>query len=214
MGDDCTLLWIACRKHMIGELLITAILVFILMISLTIPELRIKWFFEGLCGPTKDPGNSLLRDFRRVFTSLEIIPELLVRLDLSTRPAWVQELARETRVWARELLAKNTFPRCDYKEYLLWVLFHLGEEDIPGFLPLKFPGPDHQARWMAEVIGISKIKACSNFYNLDPEQTRVVDTVTEFSCLYYARAWFESGLASTAARSDLTFMRLMHLWYR
>ena len=118
-----------------------------------IAELRLTWFWTAMAGPTKDPGCSFLRDFRSVFPSLEIQLDDLVRLDLSSRPEWVQELARETRAWGLDLLAKNVFPRADYKEPLLWLLWHLGVEasDLPGFFPLHFPGPDCQARWMAKM---------------------------------------------------------------
>ena len=169
-----------------------------------------------MAGPTKDPGCSYLRDFRSVFPSLEIQLEDLVRLDLSSRPEWVQELARETRAWGLDLLAKNVFPRADYKESLLWLLWHLGVEasDLPGFFPLHFPGPDCQARWMAKVIGFPKILACSKLYPLDAEEKRIVTLMTEFIIIFYLRAWLEAPLAASAAWSDLTFMGHMLSWYR
>ena len=184
--------------------------------SLYLLELRLTWFWKAVVGGTKDPGCSYLRDFKASFSSLEITLDQLVRLDFSSRPEWIQELARETKAWALGLLANNTFPRADYHESLLWLLWHLGVEasDLPGFFPLHFPGPDHQARWMARVIGFPKILACSQIYRLDEEQTRVVTLMTEFIVLFYLRGWLEAPLAASAARSDLTFMRLMLDYYR
>ena len=155
-------------------------------------------------GSTKDPGRADLRVFKAAFPSLVIDPVTLVRLDLSSRP-----LAKETREWALELLGKEgVFKRADHREFLLWGLWHLGVEDIPGFFPLRYPGPDHQARWMSDTIGYSKILACSSVYSVPPEKLDMVKIFVEFIVLFYMRGWFESSMATMAARSDLTFMKL------
>ena len=121
------------------------------------------WFWNALAGPTTDPGCSYLREFKKAFLSMEIQPEQLVRLDLSSRPEWVQKLATETKAWAVNLLARGVFDRADYHDSVLWLFWHLGveAEDIPGFSPIKFPGPDIQARWMSKAIGFPKILAAA-----------------------------------------------------
>ena len=90
----------------------------------------------------------------------------------------------------------------------------LGAEDIPGFFPLKFPGPDSQARWMSKAVYYPKIMACSELFLLTEEEKREVTLATEFVTLFYARPWFETALASSAAWSDVTFMTRMLAWYR
>ena len=138
----------------------------------------------------------------------------MVRLDLSSLPEWVQEHAAATREWALEMLEQQTFPREDYHELLLWALWHLGVDDIPGFFPLRFPGPDHQARWMSKAIGYPKILACSSIYPMPDAELNKVKTLVEFIIIFYVRAWLEAPLAGTAARSDLTFMKLVRIRYK
>ena len=60
-------------------------------------EIRIKWFITTEIGQTKDPGRKLFRRFQAGFLEMEktLKEEDLVRLDLTTRPLWVQELAKE-----------------------------------------------------------------------------------------------------------------------
>ena len=152
--------------------------------------------------------------FKSAFPTLDISACDLVRLDLSSLPEWVQEHAAATREWALEQLEKQTFPREDYHELLLWTLWHLGVEGIPGFFPLRFPGPDHQARWMSKAIGYPKIYACSSIYPMPEAQLTRVKTLVEFIVVFYVRAWLEAPLAATAARSDLNFMKLVLMRYK
>ena len=67
---------------------------------------------------------------------------------------------------------------------------------------------------MANVIGFPKILACSKLYPLDAEEKRIVTLMTEFIIIFYLRAWLEAPLAASAARSDLTLMGHMLIWYR
>ena len=50
----------------------------------------------------------------------------LVKQDLSWQPVRVQDLARQTLVWALALQRQGVFPREDYAELLQLVIFHLG----------------------------------------------------------------------------------------
>ena len=58
-------------------------------------------------GNTKDPGRANLKVFKAAFPSLVIDPDTLVRPNLSSRPMWLQELVKETREWALELLGMH-----------------------------------------------------------------------------------------------------------
>ena len=109
---------------------------------------------------------------------------------------------------------EGVFERADYREFLLWGLWHLGVEDIPGFFPLRYPGPDHQARWMSDTIGYSKIMACSSVYLVPTEKLAMIKIFVEFIVLFYMRGWFEYSLATAAARLDLTFMKLTLKMYK
>lgn len=179
-------------------------------------ELRMKWFCQTVCGNTKDPGCKLFRRFQAAFVNLEeqMTADNLVRLDLSTRPEWVQELAIETLAWAQDVASKAVFPRDDYAEFLHWVIWHLGGVVRKGFFPLKMPGPDHNARWMAKCIYNCKILACSKIFQLSEDTLKKVELCTEFTVLFYARGWFEAPLAAVAAISDLTFISHVLRYYR
>ena len=99
-----------------------------------------EWFVRATVGNTKDPGSSLFQRFHASFTSLEsgYTRENLRRLDLSQEPEWVQELAHETLIWAKELYTSEVFPRDEYHESLGWLIWHLGGER-EDFSPLKMP---------------------------------------------------------------------------
>ena len=126
----------------------------------------------------------------------------------------MQQLASEPREWALQLLEADTFTRADCRECLLWTLWHLGVEDIPSFFALRYPGPDHQARWMSKTIGYCKILACSSFYTIPEERLSRIRIILEYIVLYYVRGWFKCSLGEAAARSDLNFMKLMLSWYK
>ena len=178
-------------------------------------ELRVNWFIISQTGQTKDPGRKLYRRFQSNFLQLEteLRKKDLIRLDINIRPVWVQELAKELLVWAKNLYNGGVFPREDYAEFLVFVIWHLGGE-VPGFWPLKMPGPDHQARWMADCIYNCKILACKNVFVLSQEEESQVDSITEFVVLFYAKPWFQSTLAGQAAVSDLTFLSQIQRHYK
>lgn len=195
---------------------------------MVITELRVKWFIVGETGQTKDPGRKLFRKFQSGFLEMETRTqkEDLVRLDLAARPDWMQDLGKELLSWATELYSKAVFPRDDYKELLGWVIWHLGGE-VKGFWPLNMPGPDHQARWMADCIYYPKLLACKNVFKMTREEEQNCENITEFIIFFYARPWFECTLAGQAAVSDLTFLchiqrrypiskvwKVLETWYR
>ena len=195
MGEGVAVLWCGCRKH--------------------ICELRMKWFCSRVVGDTKDPGVKLFRRFQAGFLEMErdLKEEDLLRLDLTTKPEWLQDLGKETLNWALEIEERDIFPRDDYREMLGWVIWHLGGT-TKNFFPLKMPGPDHSARWMSKCIYYAKIMACYKVFEMTEEEKRQVEMMTEFVVLFYARSWFESTLAASAARSDLTFLSQILRYYR
>ena len=97
-------------------------------------ELRVKWFIISQTGQTKDPGRKIYRRFQSNFLEMEmeLRKEDIFRLDLNTRPVWVQEQAKELLVWTKDLYNRDVFPREDYAEFLAFVIWHLGGE-VPGF---------------------------------------------------------------------------------
>ena len=195
MGEEGPLLWCACREH--------------------ISELRMKWFCSSIVGDTKEPGVKLFRRFQAGFLQMEkdLHYSDLVRLDLSTRPEWLQELGKETLAWALDIAERAVFPRDDYAEMLDWMIWHLGGTP-KKFFPLMMPGPDHSARWMAKCIYYSKILACSTVFVMSEEERKQAEMVTEFVVFFYGRPWFASSLASIAARSDLAFISGILRYYR
>ena len=174
-----------------------------------------KWFCSAVVGDTKDPGVKLFRRFQSRFLELEklIKKEDMVRLDLSTRPQWLQDLGKVTLSWALDTLDKKIFPRDDYKEMLAWMIFHLGGNTTSIF-PLKVPGPDHSARWMSKCNYYPKLQACSTVFEMSDEEVKQAECVTEFIVFFYGRAWFECSLAASAARSDLKFLSGILHYYR
>ena len=174
-----------------------------------------KWFCKAVRGSTKDPGNKMYRRLANFFLTLEeiMVKEDLVRLDLSAEPQWVKDLAKDTLTWAQDLYKSGAFPRDDYKEFLSWVIFHLGGE-VPGFWPLNMPGADNNARWMSDCIYNCKAVSCSKWFPMTRKEQYETMEVTKFSVLFYARPWFEGTLAALAPRSDLTFACHMLRYYK
>lgn len=184
-------IWLACRHHVM--------------------ELHIGRLIQAVTGDTKDPGVALFRRFKASYLSLNLDPSKFVCLDLSTKPEWMQKLGTEILEWAKALRRKNTFPRADYAEFLSLVIYSLGGDNED--FTMMMPGPDHHARWMSDCLYFPKIAICRDIFSMSTEELGEVTKVTEFVVLFYARFWFESPLASAAARNDISFMLLM-LQYR
>ena len=175
-----------------------------------------KWFCQKVSGSTKDPGSKLFRKFQAAFVDLEdqMTEENLVKLDLASRPVWLQELGKETLAWALDIADKAVFPRDDYAEMLDWLIWHLGGGARKGFFPIKMPGPDNNSRWMAKCNYNSKMLACSNIFTLSEDELREFKVCVEFTVFFYARGWFEAPLAVMSARFDLTFSSHVLRYYR
>ena len=79
-----------------------------------------------------------------------------------------------------------------------------GKDSLCSFV-LKYPGPDHHARWMAKVIYLLKLHLLSNVFDLTDEEKTNVSRLCVFICLLYVRPWFESPLPCLAPLNDLSF---------
>jgi hypothetical protein len=84
------------------------------------------------------------------------------------------------------------------------VVVCLGGE-VKGFR-FKLPGPDHHARWMSKCLYFLKIRLLRKVFKMSEEENGQVDVLTEFILLFYAKYWFTTPLASSAARHDLEFI--------
>ena len=167
-------------------------------------ELHIGSAMKQVMGTTKDPGVSLFRSLRDQWRDLEIDYNELDVPDFSQAPQRLKDLAEETLSWATKHLAKKTFPRDDYKEFMELVIISLGGK-VEGFV-FKLPGPYHHARWMSKVIYNLKMKLVSKFFEMSEDEKEKVNQVVEFILLFYTKYWFTTPLAGSAARQDLDFM--------
>ena len=77
--------------------------------------------------------------------------------------------------------------------------------EVPNF-SFKLPGPDHHARWMSKGIYFLKLNLLKNVFKMSEEEKDKVSRIAEFIILFYAKLWFTSPLAASAARYDLEFM--------
>ena len=177
-------LWLACRRH--------------------VAELHLGSAVELAMGGTKDPGVALFRRLRDQWRSLDINLKDLVLWDWEAASPRLQEIAKEVLDWAQKELAKNTFPRADYKELMELVVVSLGGE-VKDF-SFKLPGADSNARWMAKTIYVNKMRLLSKVFSMSVEEHRMVEQLSEFVILFYARYWFTTPLACSAAREDLDFI--------
>ena len=162
-------------------------------------------------GATKDPGRTIFRRLRSEWYDLEIDYNDLELLDLTCASPDLQQQAQSVLEWALKHLEEKPFPRDDYRELAELIVISLGGT-VKGF-SFKLPGPDHHARWMSKCIYLLKIKLLGKVFNLEEEEKGQVDRLAEVILLFYAQFWFETPLATSAARSDLQFMSNM-LKYR
>ena len=181
-------LWLACRRHII--------------------ELHAGAYVKVVTGATKDHGVALFRRLRDQWYTLDINLSNLELFDQSSVSPDLQREAVEVLAWAEEELRKNTFPRDDWREFMELIVVSLGGH-VEGFC-VKLPGPDHHARWMSKCIYFLKIRLLSRVFPLSTDEKWQADQMAQFVLLMYAKLWFTSSLASAAARSDLTFMCLVH----
>ena len=106
--------------------------------------------------------------------------------------------------WTLKVHKENIWPRCDYKELLELSIIMLGGQ-LPNFT-LKFPGPDHHARWMSKAIYLLKIHLLFNVFTVSQEERKKVVDMCEFILIIYIKPWFRSPLAISAASTDIRFM--------
>ena len=159
---------------------------------------------EAITGSTKDPGMQLFRRLKAEWYELEIDYENLVKFDYSLVTPGLQEVAKNVLTWAQIELSKGTFPRDDYKEMIELLVISLGGQ-VNGFT-FKLPGPDHHARWMSKCLYYMKLRLLSNVFSMTEDENLQVEQISEFVVLFYAKFWFVTPLASSAARNDLDFM--------
>ena len=179
---DTPILWLACRRH--------------------VAELHIGSAMKVIMGTTKDPGVALFRRLRDQWRDIKIDYNDLVISDFSESPHELR--ATDMLTWATEQLVKQTFPRDDYREMMELVVISLGGQ-VKGFM-FKLPGPDHHARWMSKVIYSLKLKLLSKVFEMTDEEKTRISQVVDFILLFYAKYWFTTPLAASAARQDLDFM--------
>ena len=114
-------------------------------------ELHLGHLAIAVMGETKDPGLSLFRRLKAEFPTLNIDEANFSLLNLSNLPTWMQEEGNQVLSWALTSLYKDVWPRADYQECLLLLIYVLGGgSEIKNFT-LRHPGPDHHARWMSKV---------------------------------------------------------------
>ena len=181
---ETPLLWIACRHH--------------------VHELHLKRVVQGVTGQTKDPGVSMFRRLKSSWHSIDIDYEHLFKFDYSSVPEWMVEEGKAVLAWAERELAKNTWPRDDYKELLQLTIICLGGH-IPGF-QFMIPGPDHHARWMSKNIYFLKLLLLLYQFLISEEERLQVIEISKYILIFYVKHWFQSPLPTCAARNDLTFM--------
>ena len=167
-------------------------------------ELHIGAAMKHIMGTTKDPGVALYRRLRDQWGDIKINYSELVLSDFSEAPHGLNDIAGDMLSWASEQLLLKTFPRDDYKEFMELVVISLGGE-VEGFM-IKLPGPDHHARWMSKCIYSLKLKLLSKVFEMTDDEKTKINQVVEFILLFYAKHWFTTPLAGSAARQDLEFM--------
>ena len=180
---DSPIFWTACRHH--------------------IYELHIKKVTEVVTGQTKDPGVDLYRRLKAEWHSLAIDYDNLVLFDYNGVPEWMAEEAKAVLKWGVEHLDKGTWPREDYREFLMLVVVSLGGK-ISSFR-FRLPGPDHHARWMSKGIYVIKIYLLSNVFKLSEVELSNIRRIFIFTLVIYAKAWFTTPLSTSAPRNDLSF---------
>ena len=99
---------------------------------------------------------------------------------------------------------RKTFFRDDHMELMELDVVRLGGE-AEGF-SFKLPGADSNARWMAKTIYINKMRLLGKVFPMSVEEQMMVKQLSEFVILFYARFWFTTPLACSAAREDLDFI--------
>ena len=185
------MLWSGCRHH--------------------VYELYIKKASDVIMGATESPGVMLFKGLEKAWHQLEIDYEDLRLFDYSSVPEWLAEEALEVMRWGEEMLAKGTWPRADYQEFLQLVVVALGGR-VEGFR-FRLPGADHHARWMSKGIYFIKIWLLSKIFKLSKEEEACLRRIVTFTLILYAKAWLLAPLSASAARNDLTFQKKV-LQYR
>ena len=180
---DSAVLWTACRHH--------------------VYELHVKKVTEVVTGQSKDPGVEMFRRLKSQWHELNIDYDNLELFDYESAPEWMAAEARSVLKWGEEHLGKGTWPREDYREFLMLVVVSLGGK-ISGFR-FRLPGPDHHARWMSKGIYVMKIRLLSRVFRMSDIEQSNIRRIFNFTVVIYAKAWLTSAISTSAARNDLVF---------
>ena len=120
------------------------------------------------------------------------------------------ETVKEVLGWATMHLANGTWPRDDYRELVELLIVFLGGK-VDGFV-FKRPGPDHHARWLSKAIYFLKLHLLMNQFTMDKKEQQEVKVLGEFIGLFYAKAFLQCPVPSSAPVNDLSFMKNIHKW--
>lgn len=181
------LLWLGCRHH--------------------IYELHMKHVTETVTGVTKEPGVKLFRRLKAEWNNLSIDNSNLSKFNWTTSCESLTVIAENVLLWGLDSLKQNTFPRDDYKELVELVVVWLGGH-VDNFT-FKYPGADHHARWMSKAIYFLKLALLKSQFEMDDEEMKWTELLSEFVGLFYAKGFLKSALNASAARNDLDLINNM-----
>jgi hypothetical protein len=85
----------------------------------------------------------------------------------------------------------------------------LGDEDYKHEYRFKFPGANHRASWMANIIYAFKIYLFRNEFKLEPEFELRLQKICLFLALINVKAWVNSPRPADAPSNDLNVYKLI-----
>jgi hypothetical protein len=105
--------------------------------------------------------------------------------------------------WWEELFEMRTWPRENYRKFMLLVVVSLG--GLISSFRFRLPGPDYHAHWMSKGIYVIKIYLLSKVFKCSGIELSNIRRIFILTVVIYAKAWLTSPLSISAARNDLTF---------
>lgn len=161
---EIAVLWLACRHH--------------------IHELHIRHVWNAVGGEARSPVEPLLNRFQQEWNEIEHQETTdIVYFDWPMdSSSTVFECAKSTLHWGEICLAKETFPREDYRELLELTVIYLGGH-LPGKPKVVFRKPGaahHRARFMHNEIYFLKMQLLSERFGMNQEEREAVKRMADY----------------------------------
>ena len=184
---DRSLLWIACRHHML--------------------EVVLSQVFKSIFGDSVGPNVELFQQLKNQWQSVDFT-QSTYHLNQSTTACLQEDVKHAYQSVVKIKSDPSYLSRDNYEELLNLATYYIDEKSFSNF-SFRCPGAQHRARWMSSCIYSLKTLLLQEQLQVEETDLEKLQSFGDFVAISYSSFWFLSPLASEAAYNDLMFYKTM-----